>query len=128
MKEIILELLGIFNPLLQLIMTTIAPVVVGIISAQLIRKLNIQDANEKAAFEAQLRDALHASAFNAVRFALTKLGVRSSADLTGSLLNDVTQEAARYVVEKNPDALKKLGVDAGALRDIIWSKIGPIPN
>lgn len=126
MKNILVELVGIFLPIVQLLVTTVAPVVVGVISAQLIRKLNIEDANQKLAFEKQLRDALHASAANAVRFALTKIGGGLTPnDVLGndSLLKELTNIAAEYVVEKNPDTLTKLGVEPKMLRDIIWSKL-----
>ena len=42
----------------------------------------------------------------------------------GGVINDtILAEARKYVIEKNPEALEKLGVDGKGLEEIILSKL-----
>ncbi|MNL69879.1 hypothetical protein D3C87_1947940 [compost metagenome] len=55
---------------------------------------------------------------------MSKAGVPHGVIRIGGAINDaVLAEAAKYVTEKNPEALQKLGVDAKGLEEIILSKL-----
>lgn len=107
MKEYIPVMLEIFGPLLMAVGT----IVVGIVGQKAAQYLG--SANEKV-----LRDALHQSADNAVKYAQQRLG-------PGALTQTVINSATEYVINKNPETLKKLGVNAGAVQDIIRTKLPP---
>lgn len=109
---------NIVQPLVVLLVSTVGPVLATWIAARLIALLKVNDEKQKLEIEAKLRDALHQSAANALKFAFAKSGV-SAVAITGAVMG----EAIRYVEEKNPDALVKLGVHQDALRDIILSKV-----
>ncbi|MDH1271642.1 hypothetical protein N5C81_29065 [Rhizobium pusense] len=117
------EVWTIVQPVVVLLVSTVGPVLVTWISARLIELLNVTNEKQRVEIEAKLRDALHQSAANALRFALSRAGVPHGVIQIGGTVNDaVLREAANYVVEKNPEALQKLGVDNKALREIILSK------
>ncbi|CCF19183.1 exported protein of unknown function [Pseudorhizobium banfieldiae] len=109
----------IVQPVIVLLISTVGPVLVAWLSARLIALLKVSDENQKAALEAKLRDALHQSAANALKYALVRAGLPAGAHVAGAVID----EAMRYVEEKNPDALDKLGVHSEALREIIMSKV-----
>ena len=110
----------IVQPVAVLLVSTAGPVLVGWISARLISLLKITDEKQRIDIESKLRDALHQSAANAVRFALAKAGV---IHVGGQVSEAIIADAARYVIEKNPDAIEKLGVNTKALNEIIMSKL-----
>lgn len=113
------EVWTIVQPIVVLLVSTVGPVLVTWIAARLIALLKVTDEKQRVEIEAKLREALHQSAANAIRFALSKVGLPN----VGGAINDaVLADAANYVVEKNPEALQKLGVDNKALREIILSK------
>lgn len=108
------------QPIVVLLVSTVGPVLVTWIAARLIALLKVTDEKQRVEIEAKLRDALHQSAFNAIRFAMSKAGLPN----VGGVIHDtILAEARNYVVEKNPEALQKLGVDAKALEEIILSKL-----
>jgi hypothetical protein len=108
------------QPVVVLLVSTVGPVLVTWIAARLIALLKVTDEKQRVEIEAKLRDALHQSAANALRFALSKAGLPN----VGGVISDtLLAEAAKYVVEKNPEALQKLGVDAKSLDEIILSKL-----
>lgn len=108
------------QPIVVLLVSTVGPVLVTWIAARLIALLKVTDEKQRVEIEAKLRDALHQSAANALRFALSKAGLPN----VGGVISDtLLAEAAKYVVEKNPEALQKLGVDAKSLDEIILSKL-----
>lgn len=114
------EVWTIVQPVVVLLVSTVGPVLVTWISARLIELLNVTNEKQRVEIEAKLREALHQSAANAIRFALSKAGLPN----VGGVLNDtILAEAKKYVFEKNPEALHKLGVDAKGLEEIILSKI-----
>lgn len=118
------EVWTIVQPVVVLLVSTVGPVLVTWISARLIALLKVTDEKQRVEIEAKLRDALHQSAGNALRYALSKAGVPHGVIQIGGDVNGaVLAEAAKYVVEKNPEALQKLGVDAKALNDILLSKL-----
>lgn len=110
----------IVQPVVVLLFSTVGPVLVAWISARVISLLKITDEKQRIEIESKLRDALHQSAANAVRFALAKAGV---IHVGGQVSEAIIADAARYVIEKNPDAIEKLGVNAKALNEIIMSKL-----
>jgi len=112
------DLWSIVQPLIVLLASTVGPVLVTWLAARLLALMKISDEKQRLEIEAKLRDALHQSATNALKFALAKSGVPAGA-ITGAIMG----EAVRYVEEKNPDALAKFGVHPVALRDIILSKV-----
>lgn len=111
------DLWNIVQPVVVLLVSTVGPVLVTWISARLISLLKVADEAKKAEVEARLRDALHQSAMNALKFAVSKAGI--GAAMSGPVL----AEAIRYVEEKNPETLRKLDVPTDALREIIMSKL-----
>lgn len=113
------DLWQILQPLVVLFFSIVGPVLVTWIGARVIVLLKITDQAKQLEVEAQLRNALHASAANALRFAIAKAGWVPGAVLSPQLI----EAAATYVVEKNPDALAKLKVSKDALREIITSKV-----
>lgn len=118
------EVWTIVQPIVVLLVSTVGPVLVTWIAARLIALLKVTDEKQRVEIEAKLREALHQSAANAIRFALSKAGVPHGVIRIGGAINDaVLAEAAKYVAEKNPEALQKLGVDAKGLEEIILSKL-----
>lgn len=121
------EVWTIVQPVVVLLVSTVGPVLVTWISARLIELLNVTNEKQRVEIEAKLRDALHQSAANALRFALSKAGVPHGVIQIGGIggaVNDaVLREAAKYVTDKNPEALQKLGVDGKGLEEIILSKL-----
>lgn len=114
------EVWTIVQPVVVLLVSTVGPVLVTWIAARLIALLKVTDEKQRVEIEAKLRDALHQSAANAIRFALAKAGV---VHVGGRVSDGLISEAAKYVIEKNPEALQKLGVDAKGLDEIILSKL-----
>lgn len=124
MNQTVVEILGIFRPILELIVGILAPILITVISGAVIRHLKIQDEKQKLLIESQLRDALHKSAANAVIYAAQKWGYdwkQVSGDQ--GIQRKVVSEAMNYVLDKNPDTMRKLGVSGEALRDILLSKL-----
>ncbi|MBA8799130.1 hypothetical protein FHW77_002849 [Agrobacterium sp. RC10-4-1] len=114
------EVWTIVQPIVVLLVSTVGPVLVTWIAARLIALLKVTDEKQRVEIEAKLREALHQSAANAIRFALSKAGLPN----VGGVINDtILTEASKYVIEKNPEALQKLGVDAKGLEEIILSKL-----
>lgn len=114
------EVWTIVQPVIVLLVSTVGPVLVTWISARLIALLKVTDEKQRVEIEAKLREALHQSAANAIRFALSKAGLPN----VGGVINDtILAEASKYVIEKNPEAMQKLGVDAKGLEEIILSKL-----
>lgn len=112
------DLWQIIQPVVVLLVSTVGPVLVTWISARVIALLKVSDQNKQLEIEAKLRDALHQSASNALKYALAKTGFNAGV-VTGTAIS----AAIAYVQEKNPETLEKLGVDQSALRDIIISKV-----
>lgn len=110
----------IVQPVVVLLVSTVGPVLVTWIAARLIALLKVTDEKQRVEIEAKLRDALHQSALNAMKYAFAKAGLPA---IVGVISPGLVAEAVTYVTEKNPDALKKLGVDNKALEEIILSKI-----
>lgn len=117
------DLWSIVQPVVVLLVSTVGPVLVTWISARLISWLKVSDDAKKAEVQARLREALHQSAMNALKYALAKSGAGPA--VIGSTL---ISEAVRYVEEKNPEALSKLNVSGEGLREIIMSKIPDLPD
>ncbi|MBN7804924.1 hypothetical protein JZX86_06035 [Agrobacterium rosae] len=114
------ELWTIVQPVVVLLVSTVGPVLVTWIAARIISLLKVTDEKQRVDIETNLRNALHQSALNAMKYAFTKAGL----PVLGGVVNpSLIAEAITYVTEKNPDALKKLGVDHKALEEIIVSKI-----
>lgn len=69
------EVWTIVQPVVVLLVSTVGPVLVTWISARLIELLNVTNEKQRVEIEAKLREALHQSAANAIRFALSKAGL-----------------------------------------------------
>lgn len=118
------EVWTIVQPVVVLLVSTVGPILATWIAARLIAFIKVADEKQRVEIEAKLREALHQSAANAIRFALSKAGVPHGVIRIGGAINDaILAEAAKYVAEKNPEALQKLGVDAKGLEEIILSKL-----
>jgi hypothetical protein len=120
------DLWSVIQPLVVLLCSIVGPVLVTWISARLISLLKVADEKQQLEIETKLRNALHDSAANALKFALARAGISGGAIAqvtTAAITSVVLREATKYVEEKNPDALQKLGVTPDALQDIIMSKV-----
>jgi hypothetical protein len=124
--EILKEILTVTRPLLELLVTTVGPVLVGYIALRITKTLNITDDKQKAEFEGRLRDALHAAALNGLRYALQKAGQKLIDPGTGRVNKEVLTMAMDYVHEKNPETIKALKVKPQDIVDIILTKIPTI--
>jgi len=122
-SSIYYDLWTIVQPIVVLLVSTVGPVLAAWIGARVISLLKITDQKQQLDMEIALRDALHKSAANALKYALTKTGGMGIGD---ELTQGVLREAANYVKEKNPDAIAKLGVSENALMEIITSKAADI--
>lgn len=114
----------VLQPLVVLFFSVIGPPLVLVLARKIIAVLNVTDVNKQAELERQLRDALHASAENAVAYARARLVANGGKLATGVIL----KEAANYVRSKNPGTLSDLNVDDDGLRDILLSKLGKLPT
>jgi hypothetical protein len=120
------DLWSIIQPLVVLLCSIVGPVLVTWISARLISLLKVANEKQQLDIETKLRQALHESAANALKFALARAGVSGGAIAhvtAAAITSGVLREATRYVEEKNPEALQRLGVAPNALQDIIMSKV-----
>ena len=123
------DLWSIVQPLVVLLCSIVGPVLVTWISARLISLLKVADEKQQLDIQAKLRQALHDSAANALKFALARSGIAggSIASVTASAITSaMLRDATKYVEEKNPEALQKLGVTPNALQDIIMSKVADL--
>ena len=123
------DLWSIVQPLVVLLCSIVGPVLVTWIAARLISLLKVADEKQKLDIETKLRNALHDSAANALKFALARAGISGGAIAhvtTAAITSVVLREATKYVEEKNPEALLKLGVTPDALQDIIMSKVSDV--
>lgn len=123
------DLWAIVQPLVVLLGSIVGPVLITWISARLISLLKVADEKQQLDIQAKLRQALHDSAANALKFALARSGIAggSIASVTASAITSaMLRDATKYVEEKNPEALQKLGVTPNALRDIIMSKVADL--
>ncbi|CDN95934.1 hypothetical protein [Agrobacterium tumefaciens] len=114
------EVWTIVQPVVVLLVSTVGPVLATWIATKLISLLNVTNEKQRVEIEAKLREALHQSAANAIRFALSKAELPN---VRGVLNDTILAEASKYVIEKNPEALEKLGVDTKGLEEIILSKL-----
>jgi hypothetical protein len=114
------EIWAIVQPLIVLLVSTVGPLLVAWISARLIALLNIQNENQKKDLEQKFSAALHQSAYNALKFAVGKLGVTipDTLDVGSPLI----VEAIDYIRMKNPDAVDAFSLDNVDLAEIIMSK------
>ncbi len=119
------DLWAVVQPLVVLLGSIVGSVLITWISARLISLLKVADEKQQLDIQAKLRQALHDSAANALKFALAQSGISSGmiASVTASAVTSaMLRDATKYVEEKNPEALQKLGVTPNALQDIISSK------
>lgn len=120
------DLWAIVQPLVVLLGSIVGPVLITWISARLISLLKVADEKQQLDIQAKLRQALHDSAANALKFAIARSGITGSAiaSVTASAVTSaMLRDATKYVEKKNPEALQKLGVTPDALQDIIMSKV-----
>lgn len=110
----------IVQPVVVMFLSTVVPAFGIWLAAQVSSLLKITDEKRKLEVEAQLRNALHESAINALKYALNKVG---SPSISGQLSQEVIETAIGYVRDKNPETLEKLGVREGSLEQIILSKV-----
>jgi hypothetical protein len=115
----LLQIWGVVQPLVALFISIVGPVAVTWISLRLVALLKINDENAKKELERKIRDALHDSAANALKFALAKSGMPLAVAPAGAVIS----EAIEYVRSKNPDTAAEAGVSDNDLREIILSKV-----
>lgn len=107
----------ILPPILDLAVTVLAAGGAWLVG-RLVRLAGVDTEAKRLEVESKLREALHFAAENGLRFALTKAGMPTIAAPTAEIIAD----ALFYVTDKNPDTIKKLGVNGNALEDIIRAK------
>ncbi|MFC3074855.1 hypothetical protein [Shinella pollutisoli] len=110
----------VMQPLVTLFIGIVGPVLVTWLAMRLVALLKISDEAKRAEIEGRLREALHASAENAVAYARARFG----GSLTAPPIPAALEAAKDYVRSKNAGTLRQLGVSEGDLSDIILSKIG----
>lgn len=111
----------VIQPIVTTLAVTLGPVIATVISAQIIRLLNIQNEEKRKQVEEQIRNALHQAAANGLKFALARSGIILR---PGDIVSpDIMDMAIDYVKTKNPDTAKQAGVDRDALTEIILSKV-----
>ncbi|MBD8665308.1 hypothetical protein IFT59_18875 [Rhizobium sp. CFBP 8752] len=123
------DLWAIVQPLVVLLGSIVGPVLITWISARLISLLRVADEKQQLDIQAKLRQALHDSAANALKFAIARSGITGGAiaSVTASAVTSaMLRDATKYVEEKNPEALQRLGVTPDALQDIIMSKVADL--
>lgn len=103
MNELFMMALQIATPLLSVVVTIAA----GVVARKANTWLGLK--NEKL-----LRDALHASAENGIKYAVARGFGPGAASALGA--------AVEYVKAKNPETLRRLRVSDDALKDIIRTK------
>lgn len=123
MRPILIELWLIIQPIVQLLVLTVSPIIVAWIVVRVRGFLNIADKNQALEFEARLRAAIHESAMNALKFAATKAGTTLDAGTALSANTPMIREAINYVRTKNPDAVDAFQLNDKALSEIILSKV-----
>lgn len=115
----LVDLWTILRPLVEVFVSIAGPAFVTWLTIRLTALIKTTDANKRLEIEGQLRDALHQSAFNALKYAASRAGV----PFTGTFAPGVLKQAIQYVKDKNPQTLTDLGVSDDALSDIIHSKV-----
>ncbi|AHA27862.1 hypothetical protein [Candidatus Liberibacter americanus] len=115
MIDTILSLIEIFQPIVTLSVSVFAPILFKSIAKPLICLLNLTEDSKQLEIESRLRDSLHQSASNALRFAMSKL---KSSDISPAVI----ELARSYVYENNPETIKQLKIDANTIKNIIYSK------
>lgn len=116
--ETLNTILKILEPIITLLVITVGPILVTLITARLSTLLSFKSDTEKANFEKAVSDAIHRSAVNGLKYAATRAGI-DVLKPDGTISKDVLLEASKYVQDKNPESLKKLGVDGGQLIDLL---------
>lgn len=114
----------IVKPMAVVIFATVSPVIAGGVIAVLYKLfafLGIKDENEQKRLEVQFRDALHAAALNALKYAVAKRTGPIGDLITGTVPADLIRDAVDYVRSKNPDAAA--AISDQNLVEIILSKV-----
>lgn len=125
MKPFFNDLLGVIAPMVLVFVSTVGPAYVTILAQKAVSFMNIRNEAERLEVEERFRQALHESAWNAVNFALGKLGIDAERLTLGGGDTQVklVREALAYIKDKNPDAIKALGVTDNKLADIVIGKL-----
>ncbi|CAN7329303.1 hypothetical protein LJR231_001803 [Phyllobacterium sp. LjRoot231] len=110
----------IVQPIAVVLGTTVGPIIGLWIAKQVITLLNITEATKSQELEDRLREALHASAMNALKYAAAKAGLPPVALAATS---SAVRDAITYIKTKNPDAIDAFGLSDKALQEIILSKL-----
>lgn len=142
MNEYLITILVILRPALEVFLSIVVPILVTWLVAQAIRFLGIKNEDQKIKVEADLRNALHAAAQNALLFAMTKYGLKvgslnmsesvknlaqkaaigdpAASELMGKVLNEAVEY---YLKPKMSDSIAKLKASHQDLEDIVLSKV-----
>lgn len=110
----------IVQPLVMLFVSIVGPVLVSWLAYKIVSFLNIRDENEQKALELKIRDALHQSALNALKYAWAKSGITDPTKITSP---EVIKTAVEYIKDKNPETVEKTGLSTDGLKDIVLSKV-----
>lgn len=129
MEQFLKDLYQVLKPVIDLLVITVGPLLVGWVSLQVSGFLKLKNDSEKASFETALKNALHEAARNGVRMAAARAGI-SMGDLEKGFINSDTVDKVRdmavdYVLAKNPEAVKKFDLPPGGVADIVLSKMRP---
>lgn len=124
MKTIVNDIWSVIFPIVQLLVVTAGPILVGWLVARISSVLKINGEAARAEFEKNLRDALHQSAVNALKLVTAKLmtGNANAVPLAQSL--DLNRDVLiEYVMKRNPEAVEYFNLNPKGVMDIIQSKI-----
>lgn len=104
---------NIWTTILQPVVLTVAIGYAGILAQRVNSWLGLKN-------EAQLRDAFHKAAENAVKYATNQILTRGDTRLDP---DEIVSMAKRYVRTKNPETLKSLKVSDTDLTEILTAKL-----
>jgi len=112
------------SPILLSLGSILGPIIAVWLAAKVTSLMNISDANKRKELEEKLRDALHQSALNGLKYAAAKYAGR----LHGFGFLDLVQPeilstATEYIRNKNPDATDAFNLSDRDLHEIIMTKI-----
>ena len=146
MNQTLTTALSILQPLIEIIISIVGPVIVVWLSTRLANLLRVQDEQKKLEIETTLRDALHKAAENALKFAMTKYGMTGIVP-TSNMSQSITQlalEATRdnmaankfnaiietavqeYLIPKMPETIDRLKATELDLANIVSSKVATV--
>ncbi|MBL0848968.1 MAG: hypothetical protein EU981_02595 [Candidatus Liberibacter ctenarytainae] len=112
MNYLLLQIIDIFQPIVTLSISILAPLFFRKISDPLIRLLQLKEESKQLEIENMLRDSLHKAASNAIKFAISRLQ-------SDSMTPETMDLAREYIHISNPDTISQLNISDQNLTNIL---------